>query len=524
MSFEEDRGITLLVKDYFRFLPWLAPVIATVLPLKSMVNIDNIFYHVIIKPMSKSTLQNIPVSAGEIIDLQIDSMAYDNSALARYKDFVIFVDRGAPGDSVQAQITTLRPNYARAKIIEIKKSDSNYRTEAPCKLFKVCGGCQWQHLPYEKQLEQKDLLLKNFFSKLNLEESVLKSIIGANNSFVIARSISDEAISQKQYRSGEIASPASGGLAMTGGEWHYRNKVQYPVRTIEDTGRLKAGYFEWHSNDLINIKYCPIQNNLFDSIVETVRELAPKYKIIAYSSKNKTGWLRHICVRIGENTNEALLTLVAVNESLSRSQEFANEVMSRHTELVGVCININTNTTNVIYGSKTKVLKGRGYIFEKINNLKFKISATSFFQVNTLQTTKLLDVIDNMIHGDAPLGLLYNIILDAYCGVGLMSLFLSKHAKQIVGIEEVKQSIDDAIFSAKENKIQNTVFINAKVENRIKDILEKYKPEVVILDPPRAGCNKKILENVLSSNVKKIIYTSCNPSTLTRDLEILRNN
>ena len=435
--------------------------------------------------MSKSTLKNIPVSSDEIIDLQIDSMAYDNSAVARYKDFIIFVDRGAPGDSVQAQITTLRPNYARAKIIEIKKSDSNYRTEAPCKLFKVCGGCQWQHLPYEKQLEQKDLLLKNFFSKLNLTDGILKNIIGAED------------------------------------PWHYRNKVQYPVRTIEDTGRLKAGYFEWHSNDLINIKYCPIQNRLFDTIVETVRELATKYKIIAYNGKNKTGWLRHICVRIGENTNEALLTLVAINENLSCSQEFANEVMSKHPELIGVCININTNTTNVIYGPKTKVLKGRGYIFEKISDLKFKISATSFFQVNTPQTIKLLNILEDMMGRDAQMEHLYNVILDAYCGVGLMSLFLSKHAKRVIGIEEIKQSIDDAISSAKENKIQNAVFINAKVENKIIDLLEKYKPEIIILDPPRAGCNKKILENVLSSSVKKIIYTSCNPSTLVRDLEIL---
>lgn len=435
--------------------------------------------------MAKSTLQNIPVSTGEIIDVEIDSMAYDNSALARYKDFVIFVDRGAPGDSVQAEITTLRPNYARAKITEIKRSDPAYRIEAPCKLFKVCGGCQWQHLPYEKQLEQKDLLLKNFFSKLNLTDGVLKNILGAEN------------------------------------PWNYRNKVQYPVRTIEDTGRLKAGYFKWHSNDLINIKYCPIQNSLFDNIVETVRELAPKYKIIAYNSKNKTGWLRHICVRVGENTNEALLTLVAINENLSCSQDFADEVMNRHSELAGICININTNTTNVIYGPKTKVLKGRGYIFEKIDNLKFKISATSFFQVNIMQTIKLLAIIEDMICcRDASVGRL-DVILDAYCGVGLISLCLAKYAKQVIGIEEIKQSIDDAISSAKENNIKNVVFINAKVENKIKDIFEKSGPEIVILDPPRAGCSKKVLENILNANIKKIIYTSCNPGTLVRDLEIL---
>ncbi len=433
--------------------------------------------------MAKSTLQNIPVSAGEIIDLEIDSMAYDNSAVARYKDFIIFVDRGAPGDSVKAQITTLRPNYARAKITEIKGSDPNHRIEADCKLFKVCGGCQWQHLPYEKQLEQKDLLLQNFFAKLNLTDRVLKSILGADNS------------------------------------WNYRNKVQYPVRTMEKTGRLKAGYFEWHSNDLINIKYCPIQNSLFDNIVETVRELAPKYRMTAYNGKNKTGWLRHICVRVGENTKEALLTLVAISENLSYSQEFANEVMNKHPELVGVCININTNTTNVIYGPKTKVLKGRGYFFEAIGDLQFKISATSFFQVNTSQTIKLLEILNNF----ASLTGQENI-LDAYCGVGLMSLFLAKNAKQVIGIEEIKQSIDDATFSAKENNIQNAIFINAKVENRIKDVLEKYKPEIIILDPPRAGCNKTILESVLNTEVKKIIYTSCNPNTLSRDLEILNNH
>ena len=156
--------------------------------------------------MAKATLQSIPVSEGQIIELKIDSMAYDNSAIGRYKDFVIMVDRGAPGDNLQAQITSVRPNYARAKIVEIKDSDSNYRIDPPCKIFKVCGGCQWQHLPYEKQLEQKDLILKKSFSRLELEDGVLKDTLGASDNFVIARSISDEAISQKQYRSGKIAS------------------------------------------------------------------------------------------------------------------------------------------------------------------------------------------------------------------------------------------------------------------------------------------------------------------------------
>ena len=433
--------------------------------------------------MAKATLESIPVSIGQTIELNIDSMAYDNSAIGRYKDFVIMVDRGAPRDIVQAQIISLRPNYARAKIMEIKKSEHSYRIDAPCKLFKVCGGCQWQHLPYEKQLEQKDLLLKNFFIKLDLKEGVLKNIIGADD------------------------------------PWNYRNKVQYPVRTINETGRLKAGYFEWHSNDLVNIKYCPIQHNLFDQIVETVRELASKYKIIAWDGKRKTGWLRHICIRIGVNTNEALLTLVAVNENLSKSQDFANEVMKKYPELVGVCININTKTTNVIYSEKTIILKGRGYIFEEINGLRFKISTTSFFQVNTQQTTKLLDIISEMIRGDAPVGRL----LDAYCGVGLISLSLAKHTKKIIGIEEIRQSIEDAQYSAKENKIKNADFRVGKVENKIKEIIEKENPEIVILDPPRGGCNKKILENILNSPVKKIIYVSCNPTTLARDLEILKN-
>ena len=437
--------------------------------------------------MAKSTLKSVPVSLGQAVELKVNSMAYDNSAVAKYKDFIVFVERGAPGDEVLAEITTIKNNYARAKAIEIKKSDPNYRIEAPCKLFKVCGGCQWQHIPYEKQLEQKNLLMRDFIFKLELGNGILKNIIGTNE------------------------------------EWHYRNKVQYPVRTIEETGRLKAGYFEWHSNDLVNIKFCPIQNKLFDSVVETVRELAPKYKIKAYDSKNKTGWLRHICVRSSQNTGEALLTLVAVDEKLSRSQEFADEIIKNHPEIVGVCFNINKETTNVIYGHLTKVIKGRGYIFEIIKGIKYKISATSFFQVNTAQAIQLLNVIEEMLCRDASPGRLYDVILDAYCGVGLISLSLAKYAKTIIGIEEVKQSIDDAILSAKENNIKNTVFINAKVENKQESLLEKYKPEVIILDPPRVGCNKRILESIINSScAKKIVYVSCNPATLVRDLEILK--
>ena len=439
--------------------------------------------------MAKSTLKSIPVYEEENIDVKIESMAYDNSAIARYKDFIVFVDRGAPGDYVKADITTIRPNYARAKILEMHEFDPQYRIEPPCKIYKVCGGCQWQHLPYEKQLEQKDFLMKQFTAKLDLKEDVLKNIIGAESN-----------------------------------EWHYRNKVQYPVRTVESTGRLKAGYFEWHSNDLINIKYCPIQYSQFDEIVETVRELAPKYKIIAYDGKKKTGWLRHICLRLGVNTGEVLLTLVAINENLSKSQDFANEIMKKHPEIVGVCININTGTTNVIYGPKTKVLKGKGCINEEINDLKFKISATSFFQVNTPQATKLINVINDFTCRDAPPGHLYDCILDAYCGVGFLALSLAKQAKKVIGIEEIKQAIDDARVSANFNNIDNITFINGKVENKIIDVLEKEHIDVVILDPPRAGCNKKILESILKVQPQKIIYVSCNPTTLVRDLEILKQS
>lgn len=432
--------------------------------------------------MAKATLQAIPVSSEQNIELTIESMAYDNSAVSHYKDFVIFVDRGAPEDIVNAQITTIRPNYARAKILEVKKSNSNYRIDPPCKLFKVCGGCQWQHLPYEKQLEQKDLLISGFFSKLNLEIGVLNKIIPCDN------------------------------------PWNYRNKVQYPVRTVKDTGRLKAGYFEWHSNDLVNIKYCPIQHNIFDSIVETVRELSDKYNLIAYDGKAQIGWLRHICVRVGVNTGEALLTLVAIDERLSRSQEFVSEVMNKHPELVGVCFNVNTKTTNVIYGDKTKVIKGKGYFFEKIKDLRFKISATSFFQVNTAQAEKLLDIVEKYASLNGK-----ETILDAYCGGGLISLYLAQKAKKVIGIEEIKQSIEDASYSAKENNIENTMFVIGKVENKIEELLKSENPEVVILDPPRAGCSKTVLEYIKESKTKKIIYVSCNPTTLMRDLEILHS-
>ncbi len=433
--------------------------------------------------MAKSTLQSIPVQLGQVIDLKIESMAYDNSAIGRYKDFVIMVDRAAPGDEIKAEITSLRPNYARAKIVDLVKFDNSYRIEAECKIFKVCGGCQWQHLDYKKQLEQKDLLLKSFFSKLELEDGVLKNTIGMDDI------------------------------------WHYRNKVQYPVRTVKDTGRLKAGYFEWHSRDLINVKFCPIQNDIFDSIIETVRDLAPKYRITAYDGAEKRGWLRHICLRSGRNIKgdlEVLLTLVVVTEEMKNSDEFTREVMKKHPEVVGICLNKNTNTTNVIYGDKTKVLAGRGFLFETLNGLIFKISATSFFQVNSKQAEKMLNIIDKYadLKGD-------EVVLDAYCGGGVIAISLAKNAKKVLGIEEIRQSIEDANYSAKQNKVTNFTFLNGKVENKIHDVLDEFNPDLVVLDPPRGGCNKKVIEDLLNFDVKKIIYTSCNPTTLARDLDLL---
>lgn len=437
--------------------------------------------------MAKSTLKNIPVSSGEIIDLEIESMGYDNSAIARHKDFVVMVNRAAPKDKLKAEITTIKPNYSRAKIKELIESDSEYRIEPNCKIFKICGGCQWQHLPYEKQLEQKDFLMKNFASKLSLKEGVLKPIISAKKNLD-----SDEGI------------------------WHYRNKVQYPVRTVPSTGRLKAGYYEWNSNDLINIKYCPIQHEKFDSIVDSVREIATKYKITAYDSKTKKGILRHISIRSGFNTNQYLLTLVVAKDKFPKIKDFINEIDEKNPELEGVCLNINTGTTNVIHGPVTKVLKGKGFMYEEINGIKFKISATSFFQVNTAQATMLINEIKEKLSlkGD-------EVVLDAYCGSGFIGLSISNDVKKVIGIEEIESAVIDGNDTAKENGIKNIEYTFGKVENKISDVMESSKPDVVILDPPRAGCNKRVLKTICETPPEKIIYVSCNPTTLMRDLEIL---
>ena len=435
----------------------------------------------------KQEALKIPVVRNEIITMQIDTMAYDNAAIGRYKDFVVMVDRGAPGDEVKVEITLVKENYARGKIIEIISSNSEYRIDPKCKLFKVCGGCQWQHLPYEKQLEQKDLLMGNFTKKLNLEDEILKNILPANSS------------------------------------WKYRNKVQYPVRTVESTGRLKAGYFEWNSNDLINVKHCPIQYDLFEEIIETIRELAPKYRLISKSSKRssedlKGGFLRHVCVRASEKTGEALLTLISSKDDFTGSKEFAKEVMEKHKELVGVTFNINKGSTNVIYGDKSRILGGRDFIYEEISNVKFKVSSNAFFQINTTQAETIINIIKSYLSDKN------KNLLDAYCGVGFISLCLAGKFERVIGIEEVQSAIESAKLNAKDNNIQNAEFIFGKVENKIEDILESHHPDTVILDPPRIGCNKAVIEALLAKKPQTIIYVSCNPSTLVRDLEKLQSH
>lgn len=445
--------------------------------------------------MALKSENSIPVQIGQTLNLKVDSMSYDNAGVSRYNDFVVFVDRAAPNDKVSVEITSVKPNSARGKILNILESDKDYRIETPCKIFKVCGGCQWQYIPYEKQLEQKDLIIRNSFSKFNLDLNTVKPIIGAVDNF--------------NFSPEDFSIPI----------WHYRNKVQYPVRTVPSTKRLKAGYFQWHSNDLINIKFCPIQHKFFDKVIDFVRESSEKYNFIAYDSKNKKGWLRHICVRYGFSTNEAILTLVVANEKFIKGEKFAFEIMQNFPELVGLCLNVNKGTTNVIYGPKTILVKGRDYIFEEVNDIKYKVSATSFFQVNTKQAKVLIDNVVNYaeLKGN-------EVVLDAYCGGGFISLALAKYVKKVIGIEEIKQAIDDANFSAKENKIKNITFVFGKVENKISDIVSSEKIDLIVLDPPRSGCLKRVIEEVCKHEIKKVVYVSCNPSTLARDVNIFIQN
>ena len=416
----------------------------------------------------------------------IISQGYEGEGIAKIDNkYPIFIEGALKGEKVKVRIVKVNKNFAYGKLIEVLEA-SEERVNPPCAIYKRCGGCKLQHASYKAQLDFKWDRVKDCVSKIGkLDPSIVKYPLGMEN------------------------------------PWRYRNKVQLPIGLIN--GEVKIGFFAPRSHDIIDMESCLIQDEIGDKVVKLTREWIEKFNIRPYNvdgEYDEKGIVRHIMIRRGFTTNEVMVVLVTNGETLPHKEEFVDLMVKNIPGIKSIIQNINSKKTNVILGLESKTLWGEDTISDYIGDFRFNISPLSFFQVNPTQT--------EVLYGKA---LEYaNLtgneeVFDAYCGTGTITLFLSQKAKKVYGVEIIPQAIDNAWINAKENKVENVEFFVGESEVVIPDLINKgVKADVVVVDPPRKGCDKKLLDAITNIDAKKIVYVSCDPSTLGRDLKVLEEN
>ncbi|MEJ8767504.1 23S rRNA (uracil(1939)-C(5))-methyltransferase RlmD [Oceanobacillus sp. HCA-5259] len=421
-----------------------------------------------------------PVKKNEYVTLTFEDLTHEGNGVGKVGGYPLFVPNGLPGEEAVVKVIKVNKNFGFGKLIELK-STSEERVDPTCHVH--CGGCQLQHMSYNLQLQMKQNQVQNVMKKIgHLEHVLVHPIIGMDNPF------------------------------------HYRNKVQIPVG--EKDGKLITGYYQKRSHRIVeDLDTCSSQAEEINEILPEVKNIANRIGIEAYDEENHRGVLRHIMLRTGYATKEIMLVLVTKSNKLPGKEMLIQELTEKFPNIKSIVQNINEQRTNLILGKKTKVLWGEEYIHDKIGDLTFAISAKSFYQVNPVQTKVLYDKALEYAKIDEN-----DVVIDAYCGIGTISLFLAQKAKKVYGVEVVPEAIQDAKANAKLNDMDNVEFVVGQAEKVMPEWKrEGLDPDVIVVDPPRKGCAPEFLEAMIEMEPKRIVYVSCNPSTLARDLRILED-
>lgn len=413
----------------------------------------------------------------ECVDLNHDGMG-----VFKVNGFTIFALNSIIGEVALLEIEKVNSNYAQAKILEIKKKSKD-RVTPICKQFLECGGCDLMHMKYSKQLEFKENMGKETLRRigdLQTVDKVCEGIIGTDND-----------------------------------NYHYRNKVQIPFSKIGK--KTVCGFYKKKTHFIIPLEECYIQPQTCNEIAKFVKNLANEYGIDGYVENQKTGILKHLLIR-KNSFNEYMVILVARSEKINCLDEVVKKITNRYPEVKSILLNIQEKDTNVILGSKTVVLYGKDELIDELLGYKFKLSHRSFFQINHNQTEKLYLTVKEFASFNKN-----DIVLDAYCGVGSIGITLSQSVKKVCGIEVVPEAVENAKENAKINGINNITFYTGKVEEVISD-LKDINFDVVVVDPPRKGCDQSFIKTIIDNNIKKVVYVSCNVATLARDIKLLSDH
>ena len=435
--------------------------------------------------------------------IDIEDLGTDGEGIGKIQGYTLFVKDALTGDKVRVKIMKAKKKYAYAKLLEIIEP-SEWRTEPACPVAKQCGGCQLQHCSYEKQLEWKRKKVQDCLNRIGgFTDIQTEPVIGMDIPY------------------------------------YYRNKAQFPVGYDKD-GNIVTGFYAGRTHSIIPFKNCLVQHPCSSAILETVTKYMEENKVSAYNETNHKGIVRHILIRTAQATGEVMVCLIINADklpyadklvkmllecSLSQKSGNINGINNNFNEnsfIKSICININKENTNVILGNSIEVLYGTPYITDYIGEVVYHISPLSFYQVNYGQTVRLYEKVMEFadLKGD-------EVVWDLYCGIGTISLFLAQKAAKVCGVEIVPQAVEDAKGNAILNNMENTEFFNGAAEEVVPLQYEKsggkLKADIVTLDPPRKGCDEKLLNTVVNMEPARIVYVSCDPATLARDLKYLCN-
>lgn len=465
------------------------------------------------KPAASAALLDLPVAKNDEVVIDIIGMNHDGEGVGRADGYTLFVQGALPGEKARVKVLKTKKQYGYAKLLDLVKQSPN-RIAAPCPIYDQCGGCQLQHMNYVGQLEWKRQLVVDNLERIGKLRVVREAADDGGDIQNSETNGANPAVSSVESdQEGILVRPTLG----MSEPWRYRNKSQVPIGVTE--GGLVGGFYARGSHRIVDMETCLIQHEQNDEVVSRVKAIGRKLGITAYNEETGQGLLRHVVVKIGFATREMMIVLVTNGERIPHVNEWISAIREKLPAVVSVCQNVNTRKSNVIFGDVTRVLWGREVIHDYIGDVKFAISARSFYQVNPAQTEVLYSKTVEYagLTGE-------ETVIDAYCGIGTISLFLAQHAKKVYGVEIVKEAIEDARVNAELNGMKHVEFEVGASE----DVIPRWKEQgieadVIVVDPPRKGCDPRLLETILEMKPERVVYVSCNPSTLARDLRILED-
>jgi 23S rRNA (uracil1939-C5)-methyltransferase len=415
-----------------------------------------------------------------IYEIEMTGMNHDGQGVGRVDNFTVFVNGAIIGEKVRVKIVNLKKTYAVGELHAILQPSPD-RVDILCPVGERCGGCSLQHMSYKAQLDFKTNMVKESIKRIGkLEDVLIHHTIGMENAL------------------------------------NYRNKAQYPVGAGPE-GKALLGFYERYSHKIVDCTSCMIQDETSTLIKNIVRAFIHENNISLYDESTGKGLIRHLMTRTGFKTGEIMVVLVLNGKDLPHKQKLVDNLTTRVPGIKSIVLNVNEKNTNIILGSMNIKIYGEGHITDYIGKYRFSISPLSFFQVNPAQTEVLYN---KAIEYAALSG--KETVFDLYCGIGTISLFLSEKAKKVYGIEVVEEAIKDAKVNAEINGVKNIEFITGEAEKVVPEVYKQgIKADVVVVDPPRKGCDEALLKTLVSMQPERIVYVSCKPSTLARDLAYL---